>query len=48
VNFAFSVVRRAKSELEDEFINKQDFEIEEHMTTSMVASFACSPPRDSV
>ena len=42
-NFLFYIVRRAKSELEDE-CNKKDFEIEEQMTTSIVASFACRPP----
>jgi hypothetical protein len=41
-NFLFSFVRRAKSELENE-CNKQDFEIEEQMTTSIIASFAWSP-----
>jgi len=37
-NFLFSVVRRAKSELEEDF-NKQDFEIDEQITTSIAASF---------
>jgi hypothetical protein len=41
-NFLFSFVRRAKSELEDE-CNKQDFEIEEQMTTSIASSFAWNP-----
>ena len=42
-NFLFYVVRRAKSELEDES-NKQYFEIEEQITTSIAASFAWRPP----
>ena len=41
-NFLLFVVRRAESELEDE-CNKQDFEIEEQMTTSIDASFAWRP-----
>jgi hypothetical protein len=36
------VVRRTKSELEEEF-NKQDFEIDEQITTSIAASFAWKP-----
>ena len=41
-NFLFFVVRRTKSELEEEF-NKQDFEIDEQITTSIAASFAWKP-----
>ena len=43
VNFAFSVFRSTKSELDDA-CNKQDFEIEEQITTSIAAFWAWRPP----